>query len=165
MLNVLADDPCRAKRFAEAMSLFNNSPGMGPKYVVDNYDWASLGDGAIVVDVGGSLGDIATSLARQYPNISCIVQDLPEVIASAVVPDSLEQRLSFMEHDFFTEQPIKNADVYFFKWIFHDWSDKYCINILRALIPALKKGARIVVNEFIVPEPGVIPVYLEAGLR
>lgn len=60
---------------------------------------------------------------------------------------------------------LPHADVYFFKWIFHDWSDKYCIKILRALIPALKKGARIVVNEFIVPAPGTLPTHLEAGIR
>lgn len=165
MLKTIASNPARAERFAEAMSFFNNSPGLEVKHVVDNYDWAALGEDATVVDIGGSHGDVAISLARQYPNLRCIVQDLPEVIATATPPKGLDDRLSFQVHDFFTEQPVKNADVYFFKWILHDWSDKLCIKILRALIPALKKGARIALNEFVVPDPGVIPLYLEMDLR
>lgn len=165
MLNLLANDPARAQRFAEAMSLFNASDGMEPEHLRDNYDWAALGEGATLVDIGGSHGDVAVSLARRFPNLRCVVQDLPEVVASATVPEGLEDRLSFQAHDFFTEQPVKDADVYLFKWIFHDWSDKYCIRILRALIPALKRGARIVVSEFIMPDPGVIPLYLEKRVR
>jgi ubiquinone/menaquinone biosynthesis C-methylase UbiE len=164
MLEVLSKDPVRAKRFAEAMSLFNSSSGMETKSVVNNYSWASLPDGAVVVDVGGSHGDVAISLARKYPKLTYIVQDLPNVVASAKVPYGLEEQVSFMAHDFFADQPVKEADVYFFKWIFHDWPDKYCIKILKALIPALKKGARIVVNEFIVPPPGALPAYLETGI-
>ncbi|MCJ1246594.1 hypothetical protein MMC30_003803 [Trapelia coarctata] len=57
--------------------------------------------------------------------------------------------------DFFTPQPV-TADVYYFRWIFHNWSDQYCIQILRNLIPALQPGARIVVNEFVMPEPGTL---------
>lgn len=165
MLDVISHDPLRAQRFAEAMSLFNTSSGIETKSLVENYDWQALSETAVVVDVGGSHGDIAISLARKYPKFTCIVQDLPKVIASANVPDSLEKQVSFMEHDFFADQPVVNADVYFFKWIFHDWADKYCIRILKALIPALKKGARIVVNEFIVPTPGILPIYLEAEIR
>ncbi|EME44652.1 hypothetical protein DOTSEDRAFT_24658 [Dothistroma septosporum NZE10] len=50
-----------------------------------------------------------------------------------------------MPHDFFSEQYVKNADVYFFRFIFHNLADKYAVKILHALIPALKAGARIVI--------------------
>jgi len=53
--------------------------------------------------------------------------------------------------DFFTEQPSV-ADVYYFRWIFHNWSDKYCIQILRNLIPSLRPGARIVIHERVLPD-------------
>ncbi|OKL61872.1 hypothetical protein UA08_02509 [Talaromyces atroroseus] len=166
MLEFLGKEPERAKRFAEAMSLFNTSPGMETKYIVEHYNWtSSVNDPVTVVDVGGSHGDVAISLACKYQNVTCIVQDLPEVIASAKIPEGLEKRLRFMEYDFFTEQPVKNADVYLFKWILHDWSDKYCIKILRSLIPALKQGARVVVNELILPEPETVPLNQEATLR
>jgi len=70
-----------------------------------------------------------------------------------------------MAHDFLTEQHVKNADIYFFRWIFHNWSDKYCIQILRNLIPALKTNARIVINDNVLPEPGTMAIFREEKLR
>lgn len=70
-----------------------------------------------------------------------------------------------MAHEFFAEQPVQGADVYYFRCILHDWSDKYAIRILRSLIPALKVGARILLSEYVVPEPGEISSYQERVLR
>lgn len=166
MFTELGKDPSRAQRFAEAMSYFNTGTGYEPRYVLDNVPWASLGT-ATVVDVGGSYGSVAIALAERFPSLRCIVQDRPEVVVDGPgrVPSELANRVSFQPHDFFTEQPVKGADVYFFRWIFHDWSDKYCIRILRNLIPALKHGARIVINEYLIPEPGVLSAYTERELR
>lgn len=36
------------------------------------------------------------------------------------------------------EQPVRHADVYFFRAIFHNWRHKYAVEILRNLMPALK---------------------------
>ena len=85
-------------------------------------------------------------------------------MAKATPPSGLEDRISFMAHDFFTPQPI-TADVYFFRFIFHDWPDKYGISILQNLVPALKPGARVLINEFCLPEPGMISAYKERVLR
>lgn len=95
------------------------------------------------------------------------MQDLPDVVADAekTLPPSLEDRVTFMEHDFFKEQPVQGADVYYFRWILHDWSDKYAIRILRYLIPALKVGARIVLSEYIMAEPSEVSLYQERFLR
>lgn len=60
---------------------------------------------------------------------------------------------------------VGNADIYFFRWIFHNWSDKYCIQILRNQIPALKKVARIVINDNVLLEPGTLPRWREERLR
>lgn len=43
----------------------------------------------------------------------------------------------------------------------HDWSDKYCRQILQDLIPALKPGARIVLNEQVLPTPNTVSKYQE----
>lgn len=96
-----------------------------------------------------------------------MVQDLPPVIAAAEkeVPPELAGRTKFMPHDFLTEQPVHGADVYFFRWILHNWSDKYCIKILRNLIPALKPGARVVINDNVLPQPGVLSQWQEERLR
>ena len=70
-----------------------------------------------------------------------------------------------MAHDFFTEQPVRNANVYYFRWIFHNWSDKYAVKILKCLTPALKIGARILINEYCLPEPGAVSYYQEKPMR
>jgi hypothetical protein len=44
--------------------------------------------------------------------------------------------------------------VYLFRWIMHNHSDKYAAKILTSLIPALKRGSRILINDYCLPEPG-----------
>lgn len=148
------------------MRWFQTNPTYDPIHVVDNYPWESLGDGT-VVDVGGSHGAVSVAIAQRFPSLRCIVQDLPKVVADArtKIPPSLTDQVTFMAHDFFTEQPVRDADVYYMRWILHDWSDKYAIRILRSLIPALKVGARIVLSEFVLPEPGDLSPYDERILR
>lgn len=85
--------------------------------------------------------------------------------AKEEVPADLAGCVQFMTHDFLTEQPVQGADVYFFRWIFHNWSDKYCVKILKSLIPALKPGAKIVINDNVLPQPGVLSQWQEARLR
>ena len=124
-------------------------------HLVGAYPWDAI-NAKVFVDVGGSHGAAIVALAQHVKSIHCIVQDLPEVIAggSSKIPAEVSDRITFMAHDLFSEQPIKGADVYFFRWILHDWPDKYCIKVLQCLIPALKPGARIIISEFNVPPPG-----------
>lgn len=162
----MAKYPARQERYANVMRFFNTNPDLDPIHILDNYPWESLEDGT-VVDVGGSHGVVSVAIAQRFPSLRCIVQDLPKVVAYArtTVPPSLTDRVTFMEHDFFAEQPVRGADVYYFRWILHDWSDKYAVRILRSLIPALKVGARIVLSEYVVPEPGKMPYCQERILR
>lgn len=71
-----------------------------------------------------------------------------------------------MPYDFLAQtQPVRDADVYFFRWILHNWSDKYCMLILRNLIPALKPGALVIVADNVLPPPGVLPRWREERVR
>lgn len=81
------------------------------------------------------------------------------------LPEELTGRVTFITHDFLTPQPVQNAEVYLFRWILHNWSDKYCVRILRNLIPALKEGAKIVVVDNVAPEPGTISNWAETRMR
>ncbi|GME33715.1 putative o-methyltransferase family 2 protein [Neofusicoccum parvum] len=148
-------DPARAKRFGRAMQSLTGGEGYEVDYLVNGYPWEALGS-ATVVDVGGSHGFVPVALAKRFPDLRFVVQDLPKTVADgpAHIPPELAARIDFQAHDFFTAQPVHGADVYFFRWIFHNWSDKYCEKMLRCLIPALKPGARILVNENILPQPG-----------
>lgn len=64
-----------------------------------------------------------------------------------------------------TEQPVKEADVYFLRAIFHNWSHKYALQILRNLVPALKPGAKIVMADYAIPSPDKVPKSQEAAMR
>lgn len=65
----------------------------------------------------------------------------------------------------FSQQPVNDADVYFPRSTLHGWSDKYCIAILHNLIPALKDGAKIIVNDVCMPGLNVLSASQEQLLR
>ncbi|TGO45865.1 hypothetical protein BCON_0360g00090 [Botryotinia convoluta] len=159
VFEVLSQNLPRAKRFGSAMKAWTEGTGYDLQY-------KEVGNGT-VVDVGGSHGFACTRLAKAFPDLKFIVQDLLPVVEAGAktVPSELSDKIKFMAYDFLKEQPVKNADIYFFRWIFHNWSDKYCIQILRNQIPALKKGARIVINDNVLPEPGTLPRWREERLR
>ena len=162
----IGKDEQRAERFADAMSFFHQRPGLDMKYLLEDYEWVSGRDSTLFVDVGGSHGPVSIALAEKFPSVQCIVQDLPEVIEKAnAPPPAVASQVEFMAHDFFDPQPVCNADFYYFRWILHNWSDKYALRILRSLVPAMKHGARVIVNEYCVPPPGVLSLYQERGLR
>jgi hypothetical protein len=63
-------------------------------------------DEVSLIDLGGADGSLLMQILRRYPEIKgeFILQDLPEVIEKA--RKTLDKRVTPMEHDFFTEQPI-----------------------------------------------------------
>ena len=63
--------------------------------------------------MGGAHGDICKALLLANPELFCTVQDLPSTIQNALAPDqSIQERIRYMAHDFFQEQPVKDADAY-----------------------------------------------------
>lgn len=130
--------------------------------ITAQYPWDSLGSGT-VVDVGGSAGEAAFSIASKFPDLKMIVQDLPQVVGGAKEQDGLN--VTFMAHDFFEEQPVKGADAYIYRRCFHDWPDKYCIRMLKALVPALKSGAKILIVDVVAAPFGVLPNRIEREVR
>jgi len=162
----LSKSPEREERYAAAMTWFGTGPGLESSHIVQGFAWGQIGQG-LVVDVGGSHGSVSIAIAQSFPNVGCIVQDQPKVVAvgrKQLASDS-QDRVSFMEHDFFTEQPVRGADVYLLRWILHDWSDTYAVRILQALIPALTPSSKLAICEHVLPEPGMMSAYQERGLR
>ena len=77
------------------------------------------------------------------------------------VPDEYKSRISFQAQDILQPNTLKDADVYLLRSILHDWSDKYAVIILKNLVPALKDGARVLIADFIMPEAGKGPMWVE----
>jgi hypothetical protein len=46
----------------------------------------------------------------------------------------------FQQHDFFSPQPVKDADVFLLRGIMHNWGSSYAIKILRQLRDAAVVG-------------------------
>lgn len=154
MFDAIGRDPKRALQMADAMTFMHAGPSWSPKLLAEHFEWGDAAKG-VMVDIGGARGTVSTDIARYLPEIKCIVQDLPEVVQDTEVPDGLKsgERLRFMAHNFFDEQPVKGADVYLLRWI------------LRNLIPALKKGARVVVSDMCLPPPSALSPYKERSAR
>lgn len=158
--------PAKAKRFAGSMAAFNASPMMSHKHIATNFPWETLGE-ATAVDLGGSHGELCAALAPTAPKMKFIVQELPRTVQSVnrdALPPAVAPQIEFMEHDFFTPQTV-TAAVYIFRQIFHNWADSNVIKILRQLIPALQPGARILVHDLLLPEPGKLPLMMERQIR
>lgn len=117
--------------------------------------------------MGGNQGYVSFAIAEAFPKLNFVVQDTagmrtPETIGK--VAENLQDRVQLTEHDFFTPQTVV-ADAYFFRMIFHGFSDKYSIQILQALVPALRTGSRIIVNDGALPEPGTTGYIEERTMR
>jgi hypothetical protein len=57
-----------------------------------------------------------------------------------------------MPHDFFTEQPVKNAYLYYIRRCLHNWTDAHVAQIIGAIAPAMAKDSKLLIAEMVVPE-------------
>ena len=68
------------------------------------------------------------AIARRHQHLSFVVQDLPEVIETATLPDDTDEgvrkRVRFEVHDFLTDQTTQ-GEVFLLRWILHDCPE-YC---------------------------------------
>lgn len=63
-----------------------------------------------LIDVGGGHGACLKQILSQYPKLNpkrCILQERPDVIEMAKASGGLPEGLQLIEHDFFTDQPVK----------------------------------------------------------
>lgn len=113
-----------------------------------------------VVDVGGGAGHVAQSLAKTFPHLQLVNQDMPGVIEDCksairernLSPEDQEMysRIQFEAHDYYQEQTRRNTDAFLLRQCLHNNTDANCIRILKAIVPGLSNPtARLLINETI----------------
>ena len=151
----LDNEPERARRFGQCMKFLTRGSGFNIKHLTATYNWEVLDrPGTTLVDVAGGHGSVSQHLADCTTNMRFIVQDLPSTVQQGreLLPAKYKSRIDFAGHDYYTDQTIKGKEIYFFRFIFHNQSDKYCVKVLRALVPAMKAGTRVLIFETVLPE-------------
>ncbi|CAN1227207.1 Probable O-methyltransferase 3 [Linum grandiflorum] len=104
------------------------------------------------LDVAGGTGMLASIVAQAFPNIKCVVLDLPHVVAQqqGVYPVNLQ----FVGGDMFNNIP--SADAIMLKWILHNWDDERCVRILKSCKEAVsrdeKKKGKVIIIDMVVDQ-------------
>jgi hypothetical protein len=137
--------------FGHAMSTFS---GMEVELVVGSYDFSRARH---VVDVGGGYGMLLSRILGAAPQARGTLFDQPNVVTQAKVALGnlgLAARCEVMGGDFFASVP-GNGDLYVLKHILHDWDDERAGRILKAVAGAMSPGAKLLVIEQGIAEPGI----------
>ncbi|KAF5667303.1 O-methyltransferase [Fusarium heterosporum] len=164
------EHPDKALNFAKAMAALTKMD-RPISTLRDEFAWDKLGRFGRIVDVGGGSGHVSIYLATHYSDLNFVVQESNSAAIAeghAKLTPDIAERVKFMQHDFFTEQPITDASAFFLRHCLHNWNDEDCIRIIRALVPALercKPGARVLINEEVLPERNEVSKYEENLLR
>ncbi|TQV99014.1 O-methyltransferase [Cordyceps javanica] len=118
------------------------------------------------VDVGGGNGQQIAALKERFPELPgrVVLQDRPEVLEKALEVEGMEK----MGYDYLTEQPVKNAGVYYFRQIMHNNDDDTCIRILQSQLPAMGADSLVIIDDKCLsddkPPQGAPGVEYTAGL-
>ncbi|CAF3576369.1 unnamed protein product [Fusarium graminearum] len=173
----LSQSPVMTKQFSGYMRSVTDGQGMDLSHLVNGFDWASLPDKSLIVDIGGSAGHASYALAAAYPHLRFEVQDLDTVVNGEKAAKEHEEavskhvigtdnRVTFKAHNFFEAQPTKDATVYMLRMIIHDWPDAEAKTILGNLVPALESAkATLLIMDTVLPSPGSIPSVRERVIR
>jgi demethylsterigmatocystin 6-O-methyltransferase len=106
----------------------------------------------LFVDVGGGVGHQCAALKRRYPELArrIVLEDLAPVIMHAIPVDGVEHLI----HDFWTEQPVRNASYYYLRNVLHDYPDEKCIVLLQLQMDAMSESSTLLIDEMIIPDYG-----------
>jgi hypothetical protein len=155
--SLFEDIPSREEQFGQAMMGLESLGG-----------WAMATDGPFskfgrYIDVGGSHGHFLYKVLQLNPNKQGILFDRDLVIVNARKlwdePSGsyfAEKNATLVSGDFFQDGSIPEAqddDLYYMRYILHDWSDEKSLIILRNIRAKMgNKSATLLIGESAVPE-------------
>ncbi len=151
---VLNSHPKRVEAFARGLSLFDAiHPNIGIYPFEEHHEAGNSPDRTLAVDIGGGRGLAMLDLRRGCPTLQgrLVLQDRREVL-DAIASEDLPG-VEKMQHNFFDPQPVKGAQIYYIRRVFHDWLDDEARQILTSIIPAMAPDSRILISDMALSEP------------
>jgi O-methyltransferase len=104
-----------------------------------------------IVDVGGGQGVTLVSILQTHPQATGVLFDLPQVVKSSLVPETLAERCQIVAGDMLQSVPA-GGDAYVLKRVLLDWGDELATKVLINCCDAMQQDGKILVIEPVVPE-------------
>ncbi|XP_066454755.1 acetylserotonin O-methyltransferase-like [Eleutherodactylus coqui] len=95
-----------------------------------------------VCDIGGCTGALAKLFLSTYNESTVTVMDLPKVVQATKKDLETDERIHFLEGDFFND-PIPEADLFIMARIIHCWTEDKCLELLRKIYQPCKPGGAV----------------------
>lgn len=109
----------------------------------DSVDFSSY---TMLLDIGGSLGDLSRTIIRHYPHIKAISFDLPELTNYARSLTTDHSNVKYVAGNFFEEKwsdeildNLQYIDLISLKYILHDWTYKQRQVLVEKIFQLMKK--------------------------
>lgn len=154
----LGSHPQRAQNMVKGMKSLSTGTLAGNAYPFGE-ELAKLDikdEDVAIVDIAGGQGHVMEEVRKLNPELKgrFVVQDLPSTFEAVPNPP---EGVEFMPYDMFTSQPIKDAHVYYYRHIFHDWNDQDVSRFLQQLLPVLKARpqSKLLLVDLVLPDLNV----------
>jgi hypothetical protein len=144
----LAEHPSSSSLFNQTMVGFH---GMEPPAIAAAYDFSVFGT---IADVGGSTGNLLTTILAQHAGPRGILFDMPHVVHEApalIAGRGLTDRVRIEAGSFFEGVPA-GADAYVLSHVIHDWNHEQCMTILGNCKRVMNPGGKVLMVEMVLPE-------------
>lgn len=119
--------------------------------VVREYDFSGW---KRVVDLGGGRGSLAATLAERYPDIECVLFDLPSAIEQCEQESGETAgpaRIQRLHGNMFDEVPC-GGGLYILQFVLHNWDDVHCRRILENCRKVMDADSRVLIVESLMPD-------------
>ncbi|PMD66568.1 o-methyltransferas-like protein [Hyaloscypha bicolor E] len=154
----LLSHPDRLKRFNVAMTTQEAAlPVLGMFPFTSLLETDADPSRAFIVDVAGGRGQSLLQIKKEIETAGgemakgrVILQDRKPVLDA--IPDEQLPGVEKMVIDFFTPQPVKNAQIYYLRRIMHNWQDNEARKILKNIADAMAPDSRLLIGEMVVPD-------------
>jgi bacteriochlorophyll C20 methyltransferase len=116
---------------------------------------AKLEDNRHLIDVGGGIGDIASMLCEQFPQLNVTLLNLPtalDLVRENVAERGLADRITPVFIDMYRE-PYPQGDAVLFSRILYPMNPPFCRGLIQKAYDALPQGGRVLILDMIISDP------------